>query len=76
MPSRVRDMGGEAVDPLERVECDGGRAGSWIGRGIHNQVAVIEFLQGIHGHCRAGDIAGLGLQRGDFGGIDRRSGID
>ncbi len=43
MASRVRDMRGKAADPLERVECDGDCASPWIGRRIHNQVAVIEF---------------------------------
>jgi hypothetical protein len=76
MASRARDMKGEAVDPLERVECDGGCAGSWIGRRIHNQVAVIESSERIQRHSRPGDIPGLRFQRGGSRPFDRGAGID
>jgi hypothetical protein len=66
MRSRIRDMGRDAVNPFERVQLNGGCAGPWIGRGFHNQSAVVEFLQRIHGQCGTGDISGLGFQGGDF----------
>ena len=76
MASRIRDMRRDAVNPLERIQLDRGCAGPWIGRRFQNQVAVVEFFERIHGQYRPGDVSGLRFQRGDFGGFDRRSGID
>ena len=39
MASPIRDVGCDAVDPLERIQLDRGCAGSWIGRGFQNQSA-------------------------------------
>ena len=69
-------MGRNAVNPLQGIQRDGGCAEPWIGGCFQKQVAVVKFLQRIHDHCRAGDIAGLGFQGGDLGGFDRRTGID
>ena len=76
MASRIRDMRRNAVNPLERIQLDRGCAGPGIGRCFQNQAAVVEFLQRIHGQYGAGDISGLRFQGGDFGGFDRRSGIN
>jgi hypothetical protein len=69
-------MGRDAVNPLEGIQGDGGRARSRIGRSLQNQVAGVEFLQCIHGQDRPCDISGLRFQRGDFGSIDRRTRIN
>jgi len=65
-----------AVNPLERIVRDGGGAGSWVRGCFQGEVAVLQFVEGIHGQGGAGDITGLRLQRGQGGGFDGWSGKD
>jgi len=76
MRSRIRDMGRDAVNPFERVQLNGGCAGPWIGRGFQNQSAVCKLFERIYSQYRPGDVLGLRFQGGDFGGLDRRAGIN
>jgi hypothetical protein len=73
MTSWIRNVGRNAVDPLDRIQLDRGCACPWIGRGFQDQAAVVELFERIHGQYGPGDIPGLGFNRSDLSGIDRRS---
>jgi hypothetical protein len=70
------DVGGDAVNPLERIERKPRGAGARVWGCFQGQVAVLQFLQCVHGHGRTRDIAGLRLEGGQGGGIDGGSGKD
>lgn len=72
--SRVGNMRGDPVDPFQGVEHHAGGAGARVRGRLQRQRAVIEFLERIHGQGRARDVAALEFERGEGGGIDRRSG--
>ena len=75
MTSRIGDVRRDAVDPLQRIQLDRGRAGFGIGRRFQNQAAAVESVQRFHRQYRPGDIAGLGFHRSDLRGIHPRSRI-
>ncbi len=76
MPSGIGDVRRDAVDALQGIERDGGRAGPGIGRRFQNQAGAVQFTQRIHGQHGPGDVSGLGLQGGALGGIDGRARIN
>jgi len=62
MLSRIRNMRGDPVNSLRRVQDEQGGARPRVGRGSHGQGSVGSLPQRVHGHGRARDIAGLRLQ--------------
>jgi hypothetical protein len=76
MAPGIWNVRGDAVNPLERIERDGGGAGLWVRGYIQGEVTVLQFVQGIHGQGGAGNIAGLRLERGQGDGFDGWSGKD
>ena len=74
--SRVGNMGGDPVNPFQGIEHDAGGASARVRGRVQRQGAVMEFLKGIHGQGGAGDVAALGFERGEGGGIHGRSGED
>jgi len=55
-------MRGDPVNPLQRVQDEQRGARARVGRDFHRQGSVGSLPQGVHGHGRGCDIAGLGLQ--------------
>ncbi len=76
MAPRIRDMSRNSVNPLERIQRDGGGARPGIGGCFHYQIAVIALPERLHGHGGPRDIASLRFERGQGGAIDRGSGKD
>ena len=76
MASWIGDMRGNSVRPFQQVHNQARGAGARVRGRLQRQRAVIEFLEGIHGQSRAGDVAALGFERSDGDGIDGRSGED
>ena len=74
--SGVGNMRCDPVNPFQWIEHHAAGAGARVRERLEGQVAVIEFIEGIHGQSGAGDVAALGFERGDRGGIDGRSGED
>ena len=64
-----------AMNPFERIQLNRSHACPRIGRRFHHQAAVVEMSERIHAQSGACDIAGLGFEGGDFGGIDQGTGI-
>lgn len=62
MSSRIGDVGGDAVNPLQGIERKQSGAGARVRGCFQGQAAVFEFLQGVHGEGGTGDVAGLRLQ--------------
>ena len=72
--SRVGNMRRNSVDPFQGVQHHAGSTRARVRGRLQSQRAVIEFLEGIHGQSGAGDVAALGFERTEGGGIDGRSG--
>ena len=64
MLSRIGDVGGDAVNPFERIQRETGGTGARIRWRLRGQAAVLEWLQGIHGQGGARDVTGLDFERG------------
>ncbi len=69
-------MDGDAVNPLEWIQGDRGRAGARVRGCLQSRAVVIQFLERVHGQGGAGDVPGLTRERDYGGAVDRGSGKD
>jgi hypothetical protein len=63
MPSRVRNVRRDAMNPLQGIQRHGGCPRPCVGRRFPNQDAVVESEQRIHSHYRMRDASGLRFNR-------------